>query len=89
MPNTERLSISLPADLVAEMRAVVAHGDYASLNDVVRAALRDWRLRRKIEVLEIEELRLLLEQEIENGAGLEGDTVFARLRARLGDAGKG
>lgn len=85
MQHVEKLSVALPEDLVAEMRAVVERGEYGSLSEVVRAALRDWRLRRKIEVLEIEELRRLLEEEIESGPGVDGDTVFARLRARLAE----
>jgi antitoxin ParD1/3/4 len=50
----------------------------------VRDALRDWRMRRKIETLEIEELRRLVQEGIDSGPGLDADAVFARLRARFG-----
>ena len=36
------------------MRAAVEGGDYGSVSEVVRDALRDWRLRREIESLETE-----------------------------------
>lgn len=41
----ERLSVSLPADLVEAVREAVESGRYASLSEVVREALRDWQLR--------------------------------------------
>jgi antitoxin ParD1/3/4 len=83
MANVEKLSIALTPDMVAELRAVEG-GDYGSVSEVVRDALRDWRLHRKIETLETEELRRLVHEGIDSGPGLEADAVFARLRARFG-----
>jgi antitoxin ParD1/3/4 len=54
MANVEKLSVALTPDMAAELRAAVAAGDYGSVSEVVRDALRDWRLRRKIETLEAE-----------------------------------
>jgi antitoxin ParD1/3/4 len=51
---------------------------------VVRDALRDWRLRRKVETLEAEELRRLVREGIDSRPGVDADAVFARLRARFG-----
>ena len=59
MANVEKLSVALTPDMVAEVRAAVEAGDYGSVSEVVRDALRDWRLRRKIEALEADELRRL------------------------------
>ena len=84
MANVEKLSVALTPDMVAEMRAAVEGGDYGSVSEVVRDALRDWRLRRKIETLETDELRRLVQEGIDSGPGLDADTVFARLRARFG-----
>jgi antitoxin ParD1/3/4 len=84
MTNVEKLSIALTPDMAAEVRAAVAHGDYGSVSEVVRDALRDWRLRRKIETLETEELRRLVHEGIDSGPGLDATGVFARLRERFG-----
>jgi antitoxin ParD1/3/4 len=84
MANVEKLSIALTPDMVAELRAAVEGGDYGSVSEVVRDALRDWRLRRKIETLETEELRRLVQEGIDSGPGLNAGEVFARLRARFG-----
>ena len=84
MANVEKLSIALTSDMVAEVRAAVEQGDYGSVSEVVRDALRDWRLRRRIEGLETEELRRLVWEGINSGASLDAEEVFARLRARFG-----
>lgn len=84
MSNVEKLSVALTPDMVAEVRAAVEVGDYGSVSEVVRDALRDWRLRRKLESLETEELRRLVQEGIESEPSLDADKVFARLRARFG-----
>lgn len=84
MANVEKLSIALTPDMVAEVRAAVEGGDYGSVSEVVRDALRDWRLRRKIESLEKDELRRLVQEGIDSGPGLDAAEVFARLHARFG-----
>lgn len=70
MTTVEKLSVVLPPDLAADVRAAVAGGDYGSVSDVVREALSDWRVRRRIETLETEELRRLVREGIESGPGL-------------------
>jgi antitoxin ParD1/3/4 len=84
MANVEKLSVALTPDMAAEIRAAVQGGDYGSVSEVVRDALRDWRLRRKVETLEIDELRRLVHEGINSGPSLEADAVFARLRIRFG-----
>ena len=83
MPNVEKLSIALTPDMAAEMRAAVAGGDYGSVSEVVREALRDWRMRRKFEALDTVELKRLVQEGIDSGPGIEAGPVFARLRSRF------
>jgi antitoxin ParD1/3/4 len=84
MANVEKLSIALTPEMVAEVRAAVEGGDYGSVSEVVRDALRDWRLRRKIDALETQELRRRVQEGIDSGPGLDAEEVFARLRTRFG-----
>ena len=84
MANVEKLSVALTPDMAAEVRAAVEAGDYGSVSEVVRDALRDWRLRRRIETLEVDELRKLAREGIESGPGVAAGPEFARLRARYG-----
>jgi len=84
MSNVENLSIALTPDMAAEVRAAVEDGDYDSVSEVVGDALRNWRIRRRVETLETEEVRRLVQEGIDSGPGLQADAVFARLRARFG-----
>lgn len=83
MAHVEKLSVALTPDMAAEVRAAVADGDYGSVSEVVRDAQRDWRLRRKLEAIETEELRRLVREGIDSGPGLDADEVFAGLRSRF------
>ena len=82
MQTIEKISIALPPEMVADLRAAVDGGDYSSASEVVREALREWKLKRKVEMLEIEELRKLVKEGIESGHSLDADEVFSRLRAK-------
>jgi antitoxin ParD1/3/4 len=86
MANVEKLSVALTPDMVAELRAAVETGDYGSVSEVVRDALRDWRLCRKSETLETEALRRLAREGIDSGPCVDADAVFAWLRARFGQS---
>lgn len=85
MSQVEKLSIAMPSEMAAELRAAVEAGEYSSVSEAVRDALRGWRLRRKVEALELDELRRLVQEGADSGPGIEADTVFARLRARYGE----
>jgi antitoxin ParD1/3/4 len=87
MSQIEKLSIALTTEMVAELREAVEQGDYGSVSEVVRDALRDWRRRRQAEALERQELIRMLREGIESDPGVDAEPVFARLRARY--AGEG
>src|SRR5574338_1149676 len=57
MPTIERLTVTMPADMAALIKAAVAEGDYASTSEVIREALRDWKLKRSLKLGELEALR--------------------------------
>lgn len=69
---------------MTKLKVTQANGDQGKASEVVREALRAWRLRRRIETLETEELRRLVRQGMDSGPGPDADAVFARLRARFG-----
>ena len=47
MSKLEKLSISLTPELASLVRIAVAEGDYASTSEVIREALRDWKIKQK------------------------------------------
>lgn len=50
MAGIERLTITLPTDMAALVKDAVAEGDYASTSEVVREALRDWKMKRALKL---------------------------------------
>ena len=82
MGTVEKISVALPPDMVMLVRDAVESGEYASASEVIREALRAWKFRRKVETLEADELRELINEGAESGPGIDADLVFARLRSK-------
>ena len=57
MSTIERMTITMPADMAAVVKAAVDDGDYASTSEVVRDALREWKTKRAIQIQEIAALK--------------------------------
>jgi antitoxin ParD1/3/4 len=57
MSEIERMTITLPAEMAAVVKRAVEAGDYASTSEVVRAALRDWKMKRALQVEELAALK--------------------------------
>jgi antitoxin ParD1/3/4 len=57
MAAIERLTITLPSDMAAVVKGAVEGGDYASTSEVVREALRDWKLKRALQLQELAALK--------------------------------
>ncbi len=57
MSEIERLTITLPTELAAALKVAVAEGDYASTSEVVREAIRDWKMKRVLQMQELASLK--------------------------------
>ena len=82
MGNIDKISIALPRDMIADVKSAVEQGQYATTSEVIREALRDWQLKRKVEALDVDALRQLVQEGIESGPSVDANVVFARLRAK-------
>ena len=58
MPGIERLTITLPAGMAAAMKDAVESSDYASVSEVAREALREWRIKRIMRQQELAAFRM-------------------------------
>ena len=58
MAGIERMTITLPSEMAAVVRAAVEGGDYASGSEIVREALRDWKLKRAVQLQELSALTM-------------------------------
>jgi antitoxin ParD1/3/4 len=59
MANIEKVSIALTSEMAAVVREAVENGEYASSSEVVREALREWKMRRSLQMKDVEEIRRL------------------------------
>lgn len=57
MADIERLTITLPADMAGLVKGAVDDGDYASSSEVIREALRDWKMKRELRLGQLAELK--------------------------------
>lgn len=89
MANIEKLSIALPDDMVEAIREAVDSGEYATTSEVIRDAVRDWRLKRRVEAMDLEDLRQLVQEGIDSGPSIPAEEVFARMKAKFAEATKG
>ena len=62
MAGIERLTITLPSDMAALVKGAVEGGDYASNSEVVREALRDWKMKRALQLQELTALTADIEK---------------------------
>ena len=79
----ERVTITLPAEMAASLKATVAEGQYASTSEVVREALREWTRARDVERRELEALREMIRIGDESGPGIPAGQAFAEIYALI------
>jgi antitoxin ParD1/3/4 len=88
MANVSKMSIALTQEMADMVRQAVESGEYASDSEVIREALREWKLRRTLQQHERDELRRLWDEGLASGPGrfgsLEAMKREARRRAQTG-----
>ncbi len=57
MAEIERMTITLPSEMAAVVKGAVEGGDYASNSEVVREALRDWKVKRALQARDLASLQ--------------------------------
>jgi antitoxin ParD1/3/4 len=79
MSEIERLTITLPAEMAATVKGAVEGGDYASSSEVIREALREWKLKRSLQLQELAALKASIDK---------GLNDLAQGRVKAVDAGR-
>jgi antitoxin ParD1/3/4 len=69
MPGTEKMSITLTPELASMINEAVATGNYASTSEVIREALRDWRVKQMMRQQQLQEVRRLWDEAVQGGPG--------------------
>src|SRR5260370_39796349 len=87
MAKVEKITVALSEDTLSAVRDAVASGEYASTGEVVRDALRGWKLNHwklnhRLSQIELAEMRRLVQEGADSGPGIDADLAFAHLRAK-------
>ena len=90
MAEIARLTITLPSDMAALVKGAVVGGDYASSSEVVREALRDWKMKRQVGLGRLAELKADIDRGLADVAEgrltqFDAKKIIARGRKRLAD----
>jgi antitoxin ParD1/3/4 len=90
MADIERMTITVPHDMAAVVRSAVEGGDYASSSEVVREALRDWKVKRSVRLKELEALKADIDKGLADLAAgrvkdFDKESIVARGRKLLTD----
>ncbi|HMK90644.1 MAG TPA: type II toxin-antitoxin system ParD family antitoxin [Methylocystis sp.] len=88
MPDIERLTITLPSEMADVVKAAVIDGDYASTSEVVREAIRDWKMKRALQLQELAALKADIDKGLADVAAgrvkdFDADRIIERGRKLL------
>lgn len=79
MSKLERITVTMPEEMAAKLRAAVDSGEYATTSEVVREALRDWDDHQERRQAALARLRAEIDKGLE-GPFLPAEEVFEDLR---------
>jgi len=82
MAKLERITVTMPEEMVAKLRAAVESGEYATTSEVVREALRDWSDEQRRREEENAAMRAILAK-ARGGKRYISDEVFAEALRRV------
>lgn len=82
MSTVEKISIALTPDLALLVKGAVDNGYYASASEVVREALRDWKIKQSLNEQRTQELRALWQEGLDSGSAGGLDMAEIKREAR-------
>jgi antitoxin ParD1/3/4 len=80
MPDFEKLSALLPAELIRSIRDAVDGERYATESDVLIDALQDWEMKQRLRAEKLERLRALVQEGIDSGSSPLAPDDFERVK---------
>lgn len=80
MGKLERITVTLPEEMIAKLRAVVETGEYATEGEIVREVLSGWSDEQDRKEAAIAKIREMV-AEAEKGPFMDGEQAMAELRS--------
>jgi antitoxin ParD1/3/4 len=84
MGKLERITVTMPEEMAAKLRAAVDAGSYATTSEIVREALRDWTDDQQRRQASLERVKGLISQ-ADASPSHDSEKVFAELRAYVAE----
>ena len=82
MSNIEKISIALTPEMAANVKSLVAKGEFASSSEVIRAALREFQENRTQKALVMEKIGKLWDEGI-NSEMIPAEEIYADLNKMI------
>ena len=82
MAKLERITVTIPEEMAAKLRAAVEAGEYATTSEIVRETVRTWANERDREDADNQAIRALLDKARASGR-VPADEVYARVREHV------
>ena len=78
----EKITISLPEEMLSDIKAAISAGEFTNTSEAIRDALRHWKRSRTVIVLNDAELRDLVAEGRNSGKAVDGEAALKRLRVK-------
>lgn len=75
--KAERITITLPPEMLVLLKAAISTGEYGSISEVIRDAVRVWQRKEEERQARLELIRARLEQSANSGIPIPLEDVFA------------
>jgi putative addiction module CopG family antidote len=83
MARANPIHIELSPDMSELVESVVQSGDFQSPEEVVAAALTQWKVQRLLSGFAPDELQSLLQEGLDSGEPIDTDKAFAEIEDEL------
>jgi antitoxin ParD1/3/4 len=83
MHPIERVTVTMPHEMTADIKAAIATGEYASTSEVVRDALRQWQRSRREIAWSHQMLCAEIQKGLDSGPSIEAGPAFDALEREL------
>lgn len=80
--KAERITITLPPDMLASIKKKVDSGFYSSTSELIREAMRLWQQKEEERQARIDLIRKRLKQSVNSGSPIPLDAAFKKVEER-------
>ena len=80
--KAEKISITLPPDMLSSIKDNVQAGRYGSTSEVIREAMRLWQQKQEEHTARIEAIRARLEHSANSGTPIPMEDVFKQIEEK-------